>query len=1122
MEELLQDLERPVRWSHPNGGIAPILRKEYPNEYRHVKVPQSTDGFEMIGKKNEKIKDYYLWEEWKQGRKRPPAFASRTAGSDEFWKRPKSDRAAFVHELEQRVLESSRMELQERLAQVKELAEQRDAARRVADLQILKDASIIGATTSGAAKYQDILSSIAPGVIMVEEAGEVLESHVLTALSSSSSTNILDRTSEDTKHLILIGDHKQLRPKVDTYELTKVSRKGYDLDVSLFERLILGGLETSCLSTQHRMRPDISAFIRAQTYPHLIDHQSVLKFPDIRGLSQNVVFIDHYKLEDSLERDELDANQTSTSKSNQFEAELAVETVRYLLLQGYAPSDLVVLTPYLGQLKKIVRLMERELRDVNAFISEKDLEDLEKDGEEELDDFNKAENKTVRCSSVDNYQGEESDVVIVSLVRCNDRGTIGFLKEPQRVNVLLSRARHGMIIIGSSKTLLQTTAGEQTWNILLNMMEERGQIKTGLPTVCRLHPEDPPIELCEWSKFRHHRPNGGCHRPCNFRLACGHVCPLMCHPIDENHSVAETMCVEACRRVPPECKHGHPCPKRCNQECGHCKTLMGPVTLPCGHVKQRITCHENRSPEALELVSKRCAEWVETTFACGHTASIACRDARLENPVCPKLCGKAVEGCLHECANRCSECDGKHMCKKQCGKPLFCGHDCELPCHHGTECPPCVKKCVAVCAHSKCCKTCGESCAACVEECVWECEHRERCDLVCGAPCTRLPCNKRCQEKLRCGHQCPSVCGEPCPHEKYCVECGNDDVKKTVVDVIMMEKYAERDLDTDPIIVLPCGHFYCLETLDGHFELDKAYEKSEETGAYVAIKPLFDSEISDLPMKCPDGNCRAPISLIRRYGRILNYKSLQILERKHMTGIRNTFKDLLGTKKKDLGKLLNLRKKIEASPMKLVQDACQSLESAGQVEAPAASSSLQLQWVKITATVYAEKAKSIESKHYKKADELFLEGIALASTTESWRSCASLRIDYVKFLLRFMSLSASKTILWEHLDWVIFKMPQPNQDQITIAKELKKKIAESNDKAMREAIAAMDAGQTNWNFGGGGASGHWYECPNGHPYFIGDCGGAMVTSRCFECKAQIGGSSHRVLGSNRAWRGLGN
>ena len=44
---------------------------------------------------------------------------------------------------------------------------------------------------------------------------------------------------------------------------------------------------------------------------------------------------------------------------------------------------------------------------------------------------------------------------------------------------------------------------------------------------------------------------------------------------------------------------------------------------------------------------------------------------------------------------------------------------------------------------------------------------------------------------------------------------------------------------------------------------------------------------------------------------------------------------------------------------------------------------------------------------------------------------------------------------------------------------------------------------------------HWYECPNGHPYFIGNCGGANQTARCNECGEEIGGSSHRLLSSNR-------
>lgn len=51
-----------------------------------------------------------------------------------------------------------------------------------------------------------------------------------------------------------------------------------------------------------------------------------------------------------------------------------------------------------------------------------------------------------------------------------------------------------------------------------------------------------------------------------------------------------------------------------------------------------------------------------------------------------------------------------------------------------------------------------------------------RCDLPCGAPCRRLPCNQRCTKLLSCGHRCPSLCGEPCPNKKFCIKCGHKDI----------------------------------------------------------------------------------------------------------------------------------------------------------------------------------------------------------------------------------------------------------------------------------------------------------------------------------------------------------
>ena len=94
---------------------------------------------------------------------------------------------------------------------------------------------IIGCTSTGAAMNEDLLACFSPRVVFLEEAGEVLEAHILAGVP------------EDVKHLIMIGDHKQLRPKIENYELSVLSGNGYDLNRSLFERMILGGCENKSL-----------------------------------------------------------------------------------------------------------------------------------------------------------------------------------------------------------------------------------------------------------------------------------------------------------------------------------------------------------------------------------------------------------------------------------------------------------------------------------------------------------------------------------------------------------------------------------------------------------------------------------------------------------------------------------------------------------------------------------------------------------------------------------------------------------------------------------------------------------------------------------------------------------
>jgi superfamily I DNA and/or RNA helicase len=187
--------------------------------------------------------------------------------------------------------------------------------------------------------YFEDIGQTAPGVVLLEEAGEILEPHVLAALT------------QETKQLVLIGDHLQLRPKVNSYNLTTEKGDGYDLNISLFERLIHVGYPHTTLSKQHRMCPEISTLVRGLMYPGLEDDEKTTGRATPRGLQDRVIFIQHNHpevnfAEISDKRDE----GSKQSKRNIFEAELVLKIVKYLGQQGYGTDRLVVLTPYLGQL----------------------------------------------------------------------------------------------------------------------------------------------------------------------------------------------------------------------------------------------------------------------------------------------------------------------------------------------------------------------------------------------------------------------------------------------------------------------------------------------------------------------------------------------------------------------------------------------------------------------------------------------------------------------------------------------------------------------------------------------------------------------------------------------------
>ncbi len=113
---------------------------------------------------------------------------------------------------------------------------------------------------------------------------------------------------------------------------------------------------------------------------------------------------------------------------------------------------------------------------------------------------------------LDNYQGEESDIVIASLTRGNPTGAIGFMKAPERLNVLVTRARNCLILIGNAATFMHSKQGASTWGPFFDLLKAGKHLYDGLPVRCENHPTETAV-LKEPSDFDKHCPEGGCARP---------------------------------------------------------------------------------------------------------------------------------------------------------------------------------------------------------------------------------------------------------------------------------------------------------------------------------------------------------------------------------------------------------------------------------------------------------------------------------------------------------------------------------------------------------------------------------------------------------------------------------
>ena len=676
-------------------------------------------------------------------------------------------------------------------------------ARNSIHARCLKGQNVIGMTTTACARNYSLLKKLDLEVVMCEEAAEVMEPHTICSLFQS------------IEHAIFIGDPLQLRPQVEEKLLKTELDMGpeYRLDESLFEKFMcprdpdIIPMPVSQLDIQRRMHPSIAEITRL-TYPYLLNHSATASHPPTEGMAHRIFWFHHTASETSP------LNSVTKSYSNDFEAAMIFGLVRYLLRGGaYALGEIAVITAYKGQLALLKRMFQGTCpvwlhpKDREALIDDGFVEQTSSEVREEI-----PMSEMLRMATVDNFQGEEAKIIIVSLVRSLKPG---FLATENRINVMCSRARNGLYIFGNAE-LLQCIP---MWRDIVQIFRNHDAVGSMLRTTCLKHPQHSYdiVKPADFDKVQ------DCASLCMQTRNCGHVCTELCHAAPHD----TLPCKEACIKKHEDCDHV--CTRLCSEPCGSCTAVVGTRQLDCGHFVD-IICPENVQP---------CTQVIdEIDIACGHKLRVLCHETSIEQ-ICREICGEKLP-CGHDCPADCAECHASRPiahppCSAVCGKELQCGHKCAAECHNAqVNCPPCSQRCQKSCPHGRCKNKCSTTCDPCVKPQRPPCQHLQSMNTLCSLPSPTLPCDHQCEQTLTCGHKCSSLCGEVCLNAEDCLKCGG------------------RNASLISTIRLECGHVFPVAVLDSGL-LDKIYLFSAQNGmSGIHERPELTGT------SCP--SCDAPIT----------------------------------------------------------------------------------------------------------------------------------------------------------------------------------------------------------------------------------------------------------------------
>lgn len=272
------------------------------------------------------------------------------------------------------------------------------------------EARVIASTLTGAANR--VLEGEKYSTLFIDEAAQVLEAACWIAIRKAG-------------RVILAGDHCQLPPTVKSI----MALKG-GLGKTLMERIVENKPETvTLLKMQYRMNEQIMKFSSEWFYNGMVESAPTVSHRGILDYDTPMMWIDTAECDGKEE-----FVGENFGRINRAEAELTLQTLQqYLEKIGKQrileeSIDVGIISPYRAQ----VQLLRKELRKREFFRPYRHL---------------------LTVNTVDGFQGQERDIILISLVRSNDGGDIGFLRDLRRMNVAITRARMKLIILGSSETM---------------------------------------------------------------------------------------------------------------------------------------------------------------------------------------------------------------------------------------------------------------------------------------------------------------------------------------------------------------------------------------------------------------------------------------------------------------------------------------------------------------------------------------------------------------------------------------------------------------------------------------------------------------------------------------------